>query len=318
MSLQRILEEEKELEKQMFNTTDQPTDEVPVEPEGNADTFDLDQPSTEPVDSTSGQEPRKKQSWKERFSGYKASTDKTISNLRKENSTLFQKLNEYEKRIDDLSRKIADMNARSKDPFAEVITAEDIETIGPEAVDVVKKATQRATEAAIDPLKKKLEELEAKDAAAKMQKIEEARQKAYTDFLSNLGTLVPDYKQIDVDPKFAIFLNSLDPYTGELRMDAFKRAESYHDAERVADFFKDFKESLPKSKRELLEERITPEGSNSAGTPPSTKQKQDSFTAAEVEKFYNDLTKGVYRGRQKEADELEARITRAYLEGKIM
>lgn len=320
MSLKRTLEEEKELEKLMFQIEEPPVqavEEVSEEDFGNADTFDLTRQEPESVDSTKTDEPKKRSSWKERFSSYKASTDKTISNLRKENSGLFQKLNEYEKRIDELSAKIADMASRGKDPFSEVITQEDIDTIGPEAVDIVKKATKKATESAIDPLRKELEELKAREAIAKQRKLEEARQQSYNNFLSDLGRMVPDYKDLDVNPKFASYLNSLDPYTGELRMDAFRRAENYLDAERVADFFLDFRESQPKSKKELLEERITPEGSNGASAPVVNK-KQDTFTAKEVEKFYNDLTRGVYRGKQKEANELEARITRAYIEGKII
>lgn len=320
MSLKRALEEEKELESLMFQSEEsqtQETEDVSTEDFRNADTFDLTQQEPESAESTKSDDTKKRSSWKERFSSYKASTDKTISTLRKENSSLFLKLNEYEKRIDDLSAKIADMASRGRDPFSEVITQEDIDTIGPEAVDIVKKATKRATESAIDPLRKELEEIKAREAIEKQRKIEEARQNAYSNFLSDLGRMVPDYKDLDVNPKFATYLNSLDPYTGELRMDAFRRAENYLDAERVADFFLEFREQQPKSKKELLEERITPEGSNGTQAP-LTNKKQDTFTAKEVEKFYNDLTKGVYKGKRKEADELEARITRAYIEGKIV
>ena len=65
----------------------------------------------------------------------------------------------------------------------------------------------------------------------------------------------------------------------------------------------------------MLEDKITVEGSASGSAPAQSKK--ETFSIKDVDKFFNDITKGVYKGRMKEADEIEARITRAYIEGRI-
>ncbi|MBF0459312.1 MAG: hypothetical protein HQK99_15590 [Nitrospirae bacterium] len=43
----------------------------------------------------------------------------------------------------------------------------------------------------------------------------------------------------------------------------------------------------------------------------------DAFTASEIHNFYKDVVRGRYKGREKEADALEARIFRAVKEGRV-
>lgn len=321
MSLERALKEEKELESIVFQSdesqTQQNTEDVSSESTENVDNFSLNQPPEKETLGSTGDEDSKKSSWKERFSSYKAATDKTISNLRKDNSLLGTKLSEYERKIDELSYKVVELSAKGRDPFSEVITKEDIDTIGPEAIDIVKKATKKIAEFEVSSVKKELEELKAKEASRVWQDGENKRKGEYNGFLSELQGKVPDYQTIDHNPKFAEFLNTIDPYSGELRMDLFRRSESYLDANRVADFFLEFKEAQPRSKKELLEEKITPEGSKSTPNPIASNNKE-TISSSEVEKFYNDITRGLYKNKKKEADEIEARITKAYMEGRIM
>ena len=110
-------------------------------------------------------------------------------------------------------------------------------------------------------------------------------------------------------------MTAMDPMTGERRLEAFRRAEDYLDADRVADFFLDYKASIPKSKKDMLEDKITPNGAASSSAPSVAKV--ETFSMKEVDKFFDDVNKGAYRTRMKEANEIEARITKAYVEGRI-
>jgi len=322
MSLKRALADEEALEKELFAEVSDP--EKSTTPIPNVDTFELDDDSDEKnpnldadevVEDSKEDANKKKQSWKQRFASYKGSTDRTISNLRKENQSLIGQISEARKEISRQHAIVAELQNRDKDVFGEVITPEDVETIGVEAVDIVKKTTKRATEAAVGPLLEEIKQMKAKELEAAKKAHESKRVAEYGKFTSRLGELVPDYQAVNLDPGFEIFMMNTDPNTGEKRIDAFRRAEDYLDHERVADFFNDYKASIPRSKKEMLEDKITVEGSASGSAPAQSKK--ETFSIKDVDKFFNDITKGVYKGRMKEADEIEARITRAYIEGRI-
>lgn len=321
MSLERALAEEAELEKVMFSQESDPSEETtPIDP--NVDTFDLDEEveesSTEPEVSDpqeSKEEKKTKQSWKQRFINFKASSDKTTYNLRKENSQHIQTILDQRKEIDRLAAIIADLRAKEKDIWSDVITQEDISLMGTEAVDVVKKTTKRATESVVEPLMEEVRALKAAAAEKARKESESARQREYNSFIADLGALVPDFGTLNLDPKFEQYMMGTDESTGERRLEVFRRAEDYLDANRVADFFLEYKASIPKSKREVLEEKVTVTGTSTGSVP--SKRIPETFTIAEVKKFYDDEARGLYRHKQKEANELEARITKAYIEGRI-
>jgi len=323
MQLERMLKEEAELDKQFLAMGDDPSTEAKP-PIPNVDTFDLDNipdeddptgttPEVNQESKEGDAEKKTKQSWKQRHINYKASTDKTIYNLRTEVTYLKEQLGLKDKRTRELESKVAILESRDQDPFD--ITPEDIALIGPEAVDIVKKATKKATESAINPLAKELEEIRARELAKIKQELADKEAADHRRFLFDLGKIVPDYEEINFLKGFEDFMLAIDSSTGESRLNAFKRAEQYKDAERVADFFLEYKASIPKSKKLMLEDKITPDGSNSTSAPQS--KRAETFTMKEVDKFFNDVNKGLYRNKIKEANELEARITKAYIEGRI-
>lgn len=333
MSLERILAEEAELEKEMFGTNQESEDTSGATPElpDPDDSFIEEDEDRGPVDFPDAteviqqeqqeveteEEKKQRVSWKQRFKNYKASTDKTISTLRKENASLVQRIMKSEEQVDQLSLKVSTLMNSSTDIFSGVITDEDADAIGEDAVDIVKRASQKAVESSVAPLKEELNRLKAEKALEQRKQAEALKQQAYNGFLNELKTYVPDFQKIDKDVRFLEFMEGHDETTGEKRLDMFKSAEEYLDAERVADFFIEFKRTLPRSKRERLEENITPDGTSSSSNVNTTKGKEEFFTARQVEDFFNDVSKGVYRNRQKEANEIEARITKAYVEGRI-
>lgn len=320
MSLERILEEEKELEKLMYET---PAEEVtPIQSDVVADEDEIVEPTetTEVISQETPeetQERKQRQSWKARFVGYKASTDKTISNLRKDNSNLIARLNESNAEVNKLSSRISNLLNKDVDIFEGSITPGDVDVIGVEAVDVVKRATKKATESAMGPIREELERLKAKDLKRQEEDRNARTQATYNVFLKDLANLVPNYAELNVDEGFKKYMEDYDSSTGEKRVDIFRRAEEFHDADRVADFFLEYKESVPKSKKTVLEDKVTPNSNNASSVPLSGDNLQESFTAKQVERFYNDLTKGVYKNRLKEAEDIETRITKAYLNGNI-
>lgn len=67
---------------------------------------------------------------------------------------------------------------------------------------------------------------------------------------------------------------------------------------------------MPKIDRYAVPPRATANSAKPAGG-------DDTFTASEIHNFYKDVVRGRYKGREKEADALEARIFRAVKEGRV-
>jgi len=306
MTLERIKAEEEALEKEMFG--DQTTEEeVSTEQQEEAPQ------ESEVIEQELSPE---EESYKKRYSSFKASADKTIYNLRREIASFRVANSELQNQIDNLSLKLAQLTSTSNDPLKDIITDDDVINIGEEAIDVIKRVTKQASEASTAPLQDEIKKLKMEKIQEQKRLAEERHKVAYNRFLINLEEIVPDYAAINLDSKFKEFMEGHDDLTGESRLASFRQAEEYLDAQRVADFFLTFKESQPRSKKEKLEENMTPTGSSSAEVGKG--KVVETFTARQVEDFFNDIARGVYRNRQKEANELETRISKAYIEGRII
>ena len=330
-----MLEEEAELEKEFYGSNIEPTDEKQKadNPIPNVDTFEdddlideVDSPTDPKLetedhqdskDEDADQKKQNRQSYKKRYVNYKTATDKTIYSLRTEITRLLTIVDQRNKTVDELSSRVADLLNRGKDPYAEIITQQDIDTIGPEAIDIIKKANKKATESALSPLQAELNAMKARELESRQKLSLEREKTEYNLFIADLGRLVPEYGALNIDPNFHKFMDGLDPSTGDTKLKSFLLAEKYKDAERVADFFNEFKASVqpPKSKKEMLEDKVTPDSSSASSTPSSNNK--DTISIEFVDKFFADCNKGKYRKSPKEAEEIEARITKAYLEGKI-
>jgi hypothetical protein len=97
------------------------------------------------------------------------------------------------------------------------------------------------------------------------------------------------------------------------------------DARRVANFFAAWKgttggqdariqrESQPASE---LERQVAPGKGRSGGAKPQGEAK--SYTSEDIKKFFSDVQKGKYKGREAERDRIERDIFAAQREGRIV
>lgn len=132
------------------------------------------------------------------------------------------------------------------------------------------------------------------------------------EFMRTLETIVPDWKEIDVDAGFTAFLDEVDPLSGKSRREYFNDADSTNNASRIANFFTAYKATkVPPKPVKPVESRISIESQ----IAPSTSQRAESvpgkkfWTQADVRRFYQDMRRGligVDEGRRIESDILAA------------
>lgn len=264
-------------------------------------------------DSDTGEEHTSTQrtNWKKRFVNYKTSTDLTIQSLRSDNMALKETITSLMRRVEHLGAMV-EQKAKERDPFEGTFSAEEVEAFGPDGIDVIKKATRTIVEQTVNPLKAELAETKAQNRLAIERQVEQEKLAEYNTFLAKLAKKAPNYQTLNNDPNFIQWLNQIPD--GELvpRISALRNAEATRDVVRVAEIFNDFDVKFGKAKvTNSLDRHLTPVGGGGSVTDPADRSK-GQIDQSFINKFYDDFARGRYKGKEKEAQEIELKIDRFY------
>jgi hypothetical protein len=268
-------------------------------------TVNAEEPTETVTEKSVATKTEPKEDWKKRFTNFKASSDATIHGLRQEVLYLKEELQKTQDGYRDLTKKLSETPDMT-DPYKDLFTQEEKDLVGEETLQALYKASKAIADSKVKPIQEQLEKEREKQRKRDAISVEQEKANLQATFLSRLEELVPDYRVLDVNPKFLQWMKEPEDISGYPREVIFKRAQAGGDVKRVAGFFLDFKE-LTKPK-DLLAGKITP--TSSASVTQVTKQtpKKPVITTAFIDKFYSDYVKGVYKNRQKEAGEIEKLI----------
>lgn len=137
---------------------------------------------------------------------------------------------------------------------------------------------------------------------------------------------IPDYEKYfgdTADPEFATWLDKkITPEADITNRDILQQALDRQELGKVMKGIDRFKTEVappkkPERQRNPLESRIEPSERYYGNESPTPKGDKQVYTQAEVDKFYIDQTKGLWRGREKEAAILNNKYLTAAKEGRI-
>jgi hypothetical protein len=165
----------------------------------------------------------------------------------------------------------------------------------------------------------------AEDRIAAIEKTStETKQEA---FVRALNEAHADWQTVcQTDPNWPVWLNRPDRY-GRKNLDALKDAQARLDSAVVVNLLTDFKKEMgnapapsptPPATPNPAAAFVTPPSGPSQGVPVATPQNQvEPVARSFINQFYQDKTKGRYRGKEKEAEAIEAKINAALAAGKV-
>ena len=200
------------------------------------------------------------------------------------------------------------------------VTDADREEFGEELIDVQRRVAREVSQEYADQL------------AAQNKVIEELRSKidntgnqiGEMTFAQRLNRAVPDFEQVDQDPRWIAWLNEHDPMLRALRRTQAVAAFEAGDADAVADYVAMFKAGIaetpePKTdtRQKELEKQVAPNRSANTARTQSSGKDAKMYSAREVENAWTKIRTLNTRGSVDEAAKLEAEITAAYLEGRV-
>jgi len=262
--------------------SDPPPADPPVPPQPTNDS---------PTPPASGQD----DNWEHRFKVLQGKYNAEIPRLAGENKDLKAKLTELEASLESLKNK--------PEPL---VKPEEIEEYGEGLIDVARRIAREelaSKDAEINSLKAKIDSL----SNVTTKKVE-------ADFFTSLTSMVPDWEQVNQDPKFLSWLDEVDELTGESRQTLLSRAEQSRDAARTAKFFNAFKKTSSTwaaTSANALDQQVAPPTNKAPNAPPAKKV----WTRAEVSDFYARMRRGDISDA--DAVAIEADIHAAQIEGRL-
>ena len=142
-------------------------------------------------------------------------------------------------------------------------------------------------------------------------------------YYAQIQSLIPNYETVNQDPKFLEWLNQSDGLSGRPRQHTLSSAHNSQDARSVANVFNAYisenqKQAQPPMgiQQNQYYSQIAPAG-GMGGPGPAGQSSGPSWTRADIAKFYADKARGLYDGKQQEAQKLERSIFDATEHGRV-
>lgn len=304
-----------------------------AEPVG--DLADAEQPDSAEDDATeaSGSEhgaDSDSKTYEQRYKTLQGMYNADVSRLRSANSDYERRIEDMEKLLASLSNSQPTQNADGGVP-QKYVTDTDLEEYG-ESIDMMRRVSREELSGVtgkLSELENAIKQLNVSLNGSVLPQVQNvAKQQAMSredKFWSDLSDRIPNWQQINNDQAFQSWLLEVDPLTGTTRQTFLENAQRDLDVNRVAAFFTAFTgdkgtpvDTNAQSNRSAseLEKQVSPGRSRSAGTPAN--QSAKTYTADDIRKFFSDVQKGKYKGRESERDRIERDIFTAQREGRIV
>ena len=241
---------------------------------------------------------------------------------------------ELQQRIQNMEQLLASVSASQTAttqaaPAAErFVTDKDVEEYG-ESLDVMRKVTREelgAVAQRIAAIESMLTQMKTQ-VVPQVQAVAQRQQvNAEQQFWADLSAGVPNFKQVNDNADFQTWLLESDPLTGITRQTYLDDAQRALDSRRVVSIFRTWLESTGQaavahstghSPSSELEKQVSPGRSRSTGTPASTNQAK-TYSPQDIQKFFNDVRAGKYKGRDQERARIERDIFSAQRENRIV
>ena len=214
------------------------------------------------------------------------------------------------------------------EPQVSPVTDREREMYGEDLIDVIKRQATEVASTMTKDMQVKLTTLEKENKELRDQLQGVSGQQADTreqQYLGSLSQLVPDWQTINRDPRFHEWLTTMDDLGGVPRQAYLDSAYNAKDVQRTAKIFSTFKQTLsptpapsaPQPTVNPLERQVAPNSSRATAPEPGTSAVEKVWSRGEVTKFYQDVMRGKYRGREADQARIENEITAAAAAGRV-
>jgi hypothetical protein len=304
--------------------TEEPAPEPEPEPEPK--------PEPEPEPTPESDEDHK-------YKVLKGKYDKEVPRLHRQLREAQQYSQQLLDRMNKLEIQLQNMKTqpKPKEPEAPALTQDEIDTFGPDLIDIIRRVAKQETGVVLDqslrPVKESVKQVQETVAQEKQTMAKSAREK----LIEALDEKVPEWKTLNTDEDFLNWLDEEDPYAGRARAELLTEAYEKNDAPRVIKFFTGFQkenavvtptdepsDETPEEKEspeQPLDELVAP-GTPKTGSAGAQKESgKKTWTNTEIQEFYAYKNEFIKKNPEKDLPEqviaVERDIFKAQGEGRI-
>lgn len=245
--------------------------------------------------------------------------------LRGENQQLNNRLTQLEQLLATLSSQ--SQQSAGAEPAAQLITAKDVEEYG-DSIDVMRRVSKEETAGVgrrLAEMEQRLNTLQTSVLPRVEQVAHRQAMSAEQTFWAELSAAVPDFRQTNDNRGFQSWLLEVDPLTGLTRQTYLEDAQRNLDSRRVASIFATWRASNGHTAAQPnraasaseLDMQVSPGRGRSSGSVPAVNAPK-AYSPPEIAKFFDDVRKGVYRGREAERDQIERDIFAAARNNRVV
>jgi len=267
-------------------------------------------------------EERQDTEWQQKYKTLQGMYNAEVPQLRNTVQEQTQKINQFEQLLATMNQQQAQAQQQPVAP-QKLVTEKDVEEYG-DSIDIMRKVSKEE----IGSMANEIQALRAQVSQMNQNTVPQVQQLAnkVTDtqeqmFWSEINSLVPDWQNINEQADFQSWLLEVDPLSGITRQAYLEDAQRKFDAPRVASFFTTWSglngndaQQVKTANQNELQQQVSPKKGRSQGSVPPQKR---TYTTADIGKFYEDIRKGKYKGRDEERANMERDIFAAQQEGRI-
>lgn len=298
-----------------------PSDPTPAPPPAEEPPAPAPAPAPEPPP------PAPAENWEQKYRSLQGKYDAEVPSLQAQIRTLTGQVAELTAKV-QTPPKPADPPPAAPEPPPKLVTDKDVENFGPDVIDLIARKAQEIVAEQTGKLTGELQALRAENAklAAQVEGTAETASKAaYTGFIGEVRKRVPDLDTLDQNQSWLDWCMGVDPLSGSQRQLLLNDALTKGDLERTVAFIDTWRKTqpanpdpTPPAKDPAVEAELRSQlEPGTSKTPPAPAPEPSSITASDIAKFYDDVTKGKYRGRDQERLAREAEIDKAIAEGRV-
>ena len=265
---------------------------------------------------------KEEETFEKRYKTLQGMYNADTTRLRAEN----QQINQRVAQLEQLLASLSEPAAKSQQTATKLVTEKDIEEYG-DSIDVMRRVTEESLSARDNRIAE-LEQMIRQMQTSVIPRVEQVAHKqavsAEQMFWSELSAAIPNWRDINADQNFLDWLMEVDPLTGMSRQTYLEDAQRNLDTRRVVNFFNAWQgnvgHSVAQSPRDAvaseLDRQVAPGRSRGGGAP--AKDQSKTYAPKDIQKFFDDVRKGVYRGKEAERDRIERDIFAAQRENRIV
>jgi hypothetical protein len=268
---------------------------------------------------------KEEQTAEQRYRTLQGMYNADTTRFRAENTQLSQRVSQLEQLISSLSAPQQGQPAQAT--AAKLITDKDTEEYG-DSIDVMRRAAREElgdAQREIAELKRMVMQVQTNVVPKVDSVVQRQALTAENTFWSELSAIVPDWREINANQGFHSWLLEVDPLSGMNRQTYLDAAQGQLDAYRVGEFFRTWQSSNSNSAAQQtrnvtatqLEKQIAPGRGRTTASASTAGNDAKAYSRTDIAKFFDDVRKGVYKGKEQERDRIERDIFAAQREGRI-